>query len=224
MADQLAIYKHALVLLGERTIASLSEAREPVRVFDDIWDETKQFCLEQGMWKFAMLRQRLEPEAAGGFGYSNKFLYPTGLIHLFALSLSVSFDPQIVDDFVDDGNRFHANADLLEIRYSSNDSQNAGGNLVRWTQTFAFYVAARLALNTCYRLTGSLEREKSLMTIENRQLQIALAIDSLVTMNGLKPFNAQARGVVADLPIRKPIDPMPFMAGLVMGPQGKADG
>ncbi|HET99682.1 MAG TPA: hypothetical protein ENH89_04810, partial [Aurantimonas coralicida] len=55
--DQLALYNIALAAVGERSIASLTEGREPRRLLDEIWNRGAgaiEYFLEQGYWNFAI--------------------------------------------------------------------------------------------------------------------------------------------------------------------------
>jgi hypothetical protein len=57
-------------------------------------------------------------------------------------------------DYVDEPNYWFANPDPLYIRYISN-STSYGMDLSIWPETFANYVATRLAVKTCKRVTGA---------------------------------------------------------------------
>jgi hypothetical protein len=81
--DRLKIYNGALLLCGEKELASLSENREPRFLLDLVWnDNGVRFCLEQAQWHFAMRSSqlRLRPGVAPDWGYSraSREARPTG--------------------------------------------------------------------------------------------------------------------------------------------------
>src|SRR4051812_14499694 len=77
--DRLKIYNGALLICGERSLATLTENREPRRLLDQVWQEGGvQYCLEQGQWKFAMCASKFEADTSytAQFGYTNRFQKP----------------------------------------------------------------------------------------------------------------------------------------------------
>ena len=82
--DQLGLYNQALYLLGERSLASLTENREPRRILDVVWRGAVKFCLEQGQWKFALRTSKLtySTDVIPTFGYSRAFERPTDCVRL----------------------------------------------------------------------------------------------------------------------------------------------
>ena len=200
MTTQLTIYNEALRHIGERRLASTSEAREPRYVLDDAYTDVLAFCLEQGMWNFALVSSgSLSSAGTGSFGYSRKFTKPAALVHLFQVSDSASFTPPF-SDFVEEAGFYHSSATNLYLRYVSNDGTTGGGNLTLWTNSYARYVAVTLAANVCYRITSSAELTNYLFGLSGRFLLNALAIDSLRAPPGLLPFNQWARFLMsADL-------------------------
>jgi hypothetical protein len=210
MTTQLAVFNRACVALSERTLASLTEPRESQRILAQLWPDCLQFCLEAGIWNFALRTATLSSAGAGSMNYSNAFNKPADLLHLFTASLSSNFEPPLVLDFVDQGAQLMANGSTLYIRYTSNDATVGGGNLVLWTQTFATYVAHVLASWAALRITGRAD----LVDLMERRVQIylmrALAIDSVASLPGLRPFNADARGLPVEGHQPFPLDMAPF--------------
>src|SRR5688572_33121578 len=109
MTSKLDLYNQALLILGERRLASLSEAREPRRALDDAWDSSLRFCLEQGFWNFAM--RAIEAQASASvvptFGYAHAFTKPSDWIRSYQVSASETFDPPLLN-FVDEPNTWYA--------------------------------------------------------------------------------------------------------------------
>ena len=73
MTDRLSIYNDALLLCGERGLASLTENTEPRRLLDQVWNNEGVIkCLELGQWHFAMrgVQVDYDPDLEPSYGYS----------------------------------------------------------------------------------------------------------------------------------------------------------
>ena len=80
---KLLIYNDALMICGERKLASLTEDREPRHLLDHVWDNNGvDACLEQAQWHFAMKTVRLDydPSVTPEFGYNRAFEKPSDWI------------------------------------------------------------------------------------------------------------------------------------------------
>ena len=79
MTDRLSIYNLAMLNMGERPLASLTEDREPRRIMDQIWNTGGvQTCLEEGQWFFAMRTSQIDydTDVQPPFGYNRAFSKP----------------------------------------------------------------------------------------------------------------------------------------------------
>lgn len=160
--SKLALYNGALHLLGERKLASLSEAREPRRVLDDRYDMAVAEALEAGQWHFAMRSVRLDsaPDIDVAFGWQFGFTKPTDWVRTAAISASETFEPPLIR-FVDEGDTWLADTDPIYVKYVSSGLE-FGMDLARWPASFARYVEAQLALLVCERLTQNQSKEDRL--------------------------------------------------------------
>ena len=80
MTTQLDLYNGALLQVGERFLASLTEQREPRRLLDQVWAANGvKTCLEEGQWPFAMRTVQVDydPSITPTFGYARVFQKPT---------------------------------------------------------------------------------------------------------------------------------------------------
>lgn len=151
MASKLGIYNQALEHLKERHLASLTEEREPRRKLDFAWDDGVKYCLEQGLWNFAMRSVQLNKSETitPSFGYQYAILKPTDWVRTVAMSGSGNFDDGFpLNDFSDETDYWGVNIDPLYVRYVSN-APEYGLNLARWPETFTTFVAAYLAFRIC---------------------------------------------------------------------------
>lgn len=193
MTTQLIVYNLALLNLGERRLASLTEPREPRRVLDDLWPIVSGYCLAQGMWAFALRDSDALAQVAGAAGYEHGYTKPADMIHLQVMADVIQLYPQIDRDFLDLGATIYTHTATLFCRYSSNDVTSGGMNLAVWTDNFTYYVAAALARFACVRVTGSSERYNQLCELEDDLYLTAYQLDSVHMMQGQLPFNAEAR-------------------------------
>lgn len=226
MATQLSIYNHALLTMKERRLASLGEDRESRRVLDEFYTQVVQFCLEQGMWTFAMRSATLTSSGSGAYGFTKTFAKPSDYIHLFTVSENASFDPPLVYGFANEGSFLYGNVTPIYIRYSSNDPTNGGGLLTKWPQGFAEYVAGTLAAWSCYAITGN-ERVAAMIDQRAKVLLFnALSLYSLVAQPGMLPFNTLARSTNASEANNLSPGLLPFGAELraMMASQGGQGG
>src|SRR5690349_21802567 len=98
MTDKLTLYNDALLILGERKLASLAEAREPRRALDDAYDLTLRYALEQGYWNFAIRAVQLAASASvtPAFGYMHAFTKPADFVRVVEQSASETFSPPLI--------------------------------------------------------------------------------------------------------------------------------
>lgn len=191
MATKLGIFNTALGHLGERKISSLSEAREPRRVLDDFYDGTVAYALERGFWNWAMRSISLLSSDSYDppFGQQYAFEKPTDWVRTYTIAANENLTPPLLD-VIDEGGLWYANSDPLYIKYVSNDT-TWGMDLSLWSQSFADYVAARLANRACKRITGNAPSE-DLLREEKRSLAIAKSRDAMDEPPGFPPTGTWA--------------------------------
>lgn len=151
--QRFTIYNTALRELGERRLASLSEATEPRRLLDDSWAETVEYCLEQGHWKFAQRSSQLtyNPAYAPAFGFRRQFDRPLDCRRIGKVCLDEYFNAPLTR-YEAEGPFWFADVDNLYVSYVSDDT-TYGGDVSRWPATFTWYVALSLASRIVKRLT-----------------------------------------------------------------------
>lgn len=178
-ATQLGLYNEALRLIGERRLASLTENREPRRVLDDIWNaEAREYCLEQGMWNFAMRAVTIEKSTTvPAFGYLNAFDKPNDHIRTAGVAEDEYFNVPLVR-MVEEVGFWFADIDPIYVRYISK-SESYGFDLTRWPATFTKYVAAYLASEAVLTLTQSPEKQRIILAIAEQRLKDARSKDAM---------------------------------------------
>ena len=166
-AVKLDMYNGALLRLGSRRIASLTENREPRRVLDDAWGSTDSVinrALEKGEWNFAIraVEATYSPSVTPDFGHHRAFEKPDDFRRLAALSSDQMFRNPLTDDqYTDEANYWLCGIDVLYIRYVSSGT-SFGFNSSRWTQAFKDYIECDLAWEICERITNSTSKRDRL--------------------------------------------------------------
>lgn len=156
MATKLGLYNDALLELGQRRLASLTEEAEARRVLDDYYDSVLAYCLEQGQWNFAVRSVQIDsdPDIETEFGFQHVFSKPEDWVRTIALSASEYFSPPLIDsEYKDETEYWLSDTDPLYLRYIS-DHEDFGLNLSRWPATFTRFVALELASRSCIRITN----------------------------------------------------------------------
>lgn len=180
MTTRLQLYNSALLLLGQRNLASLSENREPRRLLDHVWDTgAVDYCLEQGQWKFATRTVRLysDPSIAPDFGLQFGYVKPDDFIRTMAVCSDEYFSFPF-EGYSDDAGVWFFDVEPIYIKYVSNDSQ-FGGDLSLWPQSFVKYVAAYLATEICEQLTQSATKKAALQKLQDDLLLKAASKDAM---------------------------------------------
>lgn len=188
MITRLQLYNSALLLLGERNLASLSENREPRRLLDHVWDTgAVDFCLEQGQWKFATRTVQLysDPSIAPDFGYQFGYAKPDDFIRTMAFCSDEYFSFPL-EDYSDDAGYWFFEIEPVYVKYVSNDSQY-GGDLSLWPQSFVKYVSAYLATEICEQLTQSATKKAALEKLAGELLLKAASKDAMAGPTGRLP-------------------------------------
>lgn len=178
-ASKLSIYNAALGHLGERKLASLTEAREPRRVLDDFYPDVQAYCLEKSTWEFACRLVQIDASTSvtPPFGFTNAFVKPTDWVRTVLISGSETFDPPLAA-YQEERGYWYADCDPLYVRYVSNHASLGGGDLSRWTQAFEDYVAYELAYRACLRISGAETRRGELRKEARKALSAARGIDT----------------------------------------------
>lgn len=192
MADKLNLYNRALRKLGQTRLATLTDAGEPRRILDDHWTETLLYALEQGFWKWALRTVELpaSTDIEPDFGPQYAFEKPEDFQKLYALSANGSLDPPL-NEFIEEKGVYYADVDTIYLRYVSNDAA-WGLDLGLWPETFAEYIATRLARQACRAMTQSDSMVDELKKDERAAKMDALSKDAISTPPRRLPLNSWA--------------------------------
>lgn len=158
MASKLLLYNNALLLCGERKLASLTEDREPRHLLDDVYDGGAiRTCLEAADWNFATrtVKAEYDPAIDPDFGFRRGFEKPSDWCRTTLVSANEYFQQPLKNThFADEAGYWFADMDTIYVKYIS-DLDAYGGNPSNWTETFARYFEAYLAHRIAYKVTRS---------------------------------------------------------------------
>lgn len=161
---RLNLYNDALLLCGERFLASLTEEREPRRLLDQVWDSNGvRYCLEQGQWQFAMRTQQVDydPSTEPPFGYRRAFNKPDDWVLTSALCSDEYFRSPLLR-YSDELEFWYADLDVIYVKFVSNDS-GYGADLSIWPATFCDYAAAYFASKVIAKLSSDKDKIQFLL-------------------------------------------------------------
>lgn len=180
MASQLDIYNAALLHLGERPLASLSEVREARKALDNIWDNGFiKRVLASGQWKFAGRTIKLAAcvGLTPAFGYVYAYQKPTDLVRVTALSgEETAVIPE--NEYQDEAGFWFANVTPIYVSYVSSLPTH-GGNFGIWPEPVTSYAEYKLASLVAMRVTGSAQVWKDLVSLSEAALTRALSLDAM---------------------------------------------
>ncbi len=188
MATKLQLYNEALMVCGERAIASLSEDRESRRLLDQVYDTGGiKRCLEMGQWNFAMRTVQIDsdPDIAPEFGYAKAFTKPTDWVLTSALCSDGYFNAPLTQ-YADESEYWYSDTDPIYVRYVSDDAAY-GSDLGNWPQTFYDFVAAHFAGKIILKLTADKERRDAVESIEKKRLLSARNKDAMAKPTSFLP-------------------------------------
>jgi hypothetical protein len=200
MASKLLVFNAALLLCGERKLASLTEAREARRLLDDVYDGgAVKTCLEAGFWNFGTRSAKIEYDTgvAPDFGFQRAFAKPSDWVRTSVVSSDEYFKNKMTDQaFSDEAGYWFADVDEIYVRFVS-DGASYGNDLGSWTESFARYFEAYLASRIVWKLT----RSSTLVSAVQKEMMICKkgaaskdAMDSGTSMSSEGSWNRARRG------------------------------
>lgn len=177
--DQLDLYQRALLHLGERALASLTEAVPARRYLDGIWNSgaATLASLENGQWNFATRPAAFtySPSVEPAFGYSRAFNKPTDWVRTTAVSYDGYFENRL-ERYLDAAGFWFADLDTIYVKYVSKDAAY-GLNIALWPESFINAHALYLAQMVCIRITGDKAKKEEMDIAYRLACEHADAID-----------------------------------------------
>lgn len=191
--SKLEIYNAALVICGERILASLTEDRKPRRLLDQVWDnDGVEACLERAQWKFAIntIKLDFDTSVTTDFGYRRAFAKPSDWVLTSAVCSDEFFTNPLIR-YSDENDFWFAELDLIYVKYVSN-ATDFGLDLSLWPPTFNKFVSAYFANEIVMGLTQDVELAERVEKRLDKTMKLAKSNDS---MAGPQQFPAPGRFV-----------------------------
>jgi hypothetical protein len=192
--SKLKLYNGALLIAGERELASLSEERASRRDLDLVYDDGGvRFCLEQAQWKFAMrtvmidYSSSIEPD----FGYRRAFDKPTDWVITSAVCSDEFFNSPLTQ-YADETGFWFSDLDTIYVRYVSDDV-DYGSDLSLWPATFTEFVKAYFASKCIRKWTSDENKALDVQKYAGRMLSIAKNKDAMAGPASFPPQGAWVR-------------------------------
>ena len=195
MTDKLSIYNGALVILGERPLATETENRPPRYMLDEIWDNDMiDRCLQMGQWNFAARSVQLDASSTvtPTFGYQFAFEKPATD---FKRTMMVCYDEYFVRPitrYSDEGQYLYCDTEIIYVKYVSNDIQY-GGDFSLWPPNFTEFVEYYLAFKVAPRVAGMDMQERTMEAKFERALLKAKSTDAMESPAKFAPTGGWTR-------------------------------
>jgi len=193
MTTKLQLFNGALRELGERPLASLTEAREPRRALDAVYDAALLQCLQKAQWKFAVRTVELTPETdiEPAYGYQNAYARPTD----WTRTTKICQDPYQKVPLLEyhlEAAYLYAECDPIYWSYVSNDA-GYGLNLADYPANYTLFVETWLATLIVSRITDDENKEIKLHKLMKRRLTEASSVDAMEAPTEFPPMGSWVR-------------------------------
>lgn len=166
MASPVSICSNALILLGDKPIASFTDGSRAAQVAANLYPDAKRDFLRGHPWNAAIKRATLAPMSnAPEHGYTSQFQLPSDFLRML----------EVVDgqEFKIEGRRALANTTVLRIKYVAEipeDTWDAG-----MVSAMTMHMAALMALP----ITESATKAEAIAQTAERAVRRAKAIDGM---------------------------------------------
>lgn len=182
MTSNVDIANYALNTLGANNISSFTENSKPARLINQRYDSVRDTVFRAHPWNCLIKRAELGRETdVPNFGYAYQYALPTNPFCLRVLefsngNLSYPQDNMFSNTggpvFVVEGRKLLTDEGIAKIKYIGRvtDPQEYDSNLVET-------LAARLAMDICYAITGSTTMIQMTASLYDEKLREARFID-----------------------------------------------
>jgi hypothetical protein len=166
MATKIELYNQALGhIVTERLHPTngLTEDRKERHELDAVYDKSRAWMLEQGLWKFALRSSQLDydPNVDTSFGLEYAFAQPTDFVRLANIASDPYFRSE-VEDYVEENGVWYSDLQTLYIRYVSSHA-DYGGDIGLFPENYCVALTADMALRSSLQITKDRVSRNDLM-------------------------------------------------------------
>lgn len=151
--SQLKLYNRALLILGERSLSSLTENNEHRRSLDTVWDSgaIRTEWLRAGLWNFAVRTTQQEYDSGldPAFGYQHLFPKPSDWVRT-AMVASDEYFQFPLTRYEDEAGYWASDLQTMFVSYISNDA-SYGLDYSLWPEHFTRWCEYDLAMKIAPR-------------------------------------------------------------------------
>lgn len=166
MATDIEICSRALILLGDKPIASLTEGTGRATIAANLYPQAKRAMLRKHVWNCAIKRVALTAlTGAPAYEWSNWFAKPGDWVRLLDVGNCGK------DDYAFEGNRILANQTSLKLRYVAEVTEGM------WDASLTDVMVLRMAADMAYPITKSTSLAELKLAEFKQALREAKAID-----------------------------------------------
>lgn len=194
MATQLSLYNGALLECGERSLASLTENREPRRLLDAVWNsELIDLCLGKGQFTFATRSTELAPSTSlvSSFGYQLAYEQPSDFIRTVGIYAD-EYSRVPLLDYVSEARYWFTDIEPIFVSYVSN-GPDYGGTVGSWPAEFSRAVEIYLASRIVKKLTQSVDDEVNMLKKADMAFREVKSSDAMESPTRFLPQGSWSR-------------------------------
>ena len=183
MASKVDIANFALNSIGASTISSLSENTKAAIVINQRFDSVRDSVFRSHPWNSLITRATLSQDSsAPNFGYTYQYVLPTDPYCLRVLefsngTLTYPMDNMTSTDgspvFVIEGRKLLTNEGTVKIKYVGQVTDTT-----QYDSSLIDTLAARLAHEVCYAITGSTSLTNTTYSLYQEKLKEARFVDA----------------------------------------------
>ena len=171
MADKLALYNQALLLLGQRSLRSTAEPREPRYLLDNAYDfDAEKHCLEMVQPHFAAYTTKLTTyTSSSSHDLDNVYLLPSD----YVATIKAYSDPELSEEisrYTIDGEKLSCDYSTVYLRYT-----RSGRSITFWSAGFLQVMAAWLAAQIAIKVDP--DKAEAMNTLFQERVKTVRAIE-----------------------------------------------
>lgn len=184
VASNIDVINMALARLGANFITSINENSVEAMTMKAFYDTVRRNLLRTGNFNFSLKQVGLAEDLNGPlFGYSKSFTLPNDYLRIINIAENLSEPPigggyfsthilsgvnsKLWPSFKVIGNALYANTETLQMLYIADET-----DVTKWGADFIELMAVRLAFESSYKITGSIQMRSDLsnelMLLEQR--------------------------------------------------------